>query len=221
MPSGPSAIKYTDTLNAIAEANEKAEKARQSLEAQKKAALDKTKEPVIAVPEVVYPNLGKHYAVQAEKVAQEQAAEAKAAAEAAKAAAAVDKEMGAPPSGMPMSSTRRLLERQYRTEMKMKMERDMQLGASVYADPYAPPMHGGPPMSPTQQDLAVLEAADATARYMADERAMAAAMAQQHAGFGPPMGPGGPAPVGSLAAAREASMLLQRNLQQEGPQPPF
>ena len=60
----------------------------QALEAQKKAALDKTKEPVIAVPEVVYPNLGTHYAVQAEKVAQEQAAAAKAAEEAAKKAEA-------------------------------------------------------------------------------------------------------------------------------------
>jgi hypothetical protein len=176
MPTGPSAVKYTDTLQALKEANEKEEQVRQRLEERKQQALNKASEPVIDVPHVVYPPLGNAYFPQAEQVEREKAIAAEKAQEQAKIDAEVDKEMreGSLP-GMPVSSTRKLLERQYRKEMKMKMSSDLTASENLYQQMYARenlPMNVPVPVPMThpQMDAAMLETTDALARMEMDER---------------------------------------------------
>jgi hypothetical protein len=238
MPSEGAAKKYTDTLQALKEANEKEERIKASLEEKKKAALSKAAEPVIDVPPVVYPPLGNAYFPQAKEVEAQKAAAAEAAQAEAKIAAEVDAEMNATATaGMPVSSTRKLLEKQYRKEMKMRMANDMTVGDSLYNQMYtdAPvPV----PLTPAEMDMARIEAMEAAGRADAEARSMAAmdqhrrfaeaehqammmGMAAQANAMVPPgmplVPPGVPPPAGisALAEAREHSMRLQNQLRDD------
>jgi len=228
-PSGPSVTKYTDTLQAIKDANAKEEAVKKRLEEKKQAAMDKVNESVLEqAPQVVYPPLGPHYFEQAARVEREKAIAAEHAEAEARVAADIQAEMamGAVP-GMPVSSTRKLLEMQYRKEMKMKMAHDMNAPPGMHFEPGMPPLG---PLSQGQLDLAVLEAADAAAQFEADERSRAALEAHRHfaevaaheqmadmaamqaAGMIPP---GAPLIPGALAEARAQSMRLRNELDKE------
>lgn len=238
-PKAPTVVseRYTDTLAALNEAKSKETESKKRLEEKRQMAMDRASEPVMSVPQVVYPPLGDAYfpqvaVVEAEKTMAMQRAEAEA-----KIDAEVDAAMsGAMPAGMPVSSTRKLLEKQYRREMKMKMSRDLQMGGFV------PPE----PAHPMDMDAAVLHAAEMTSRIVAEGNAAQAlehhrrmqmglaagavppeeadlyyaAMASGHMPGppgspplpGPPLLPGSP---GGLAAARQASLALQKELEEE------
>jgi len=213
MPSGPTAIKYTDTLAAVAAANEKEAAVKKRLDDKKNAALNRANDPVLDVPQVVYPALGQQYFPQAVQVDNEKALWQQQAETEAMYAAEVDREMADNTHpGMPVSSTRRLLEKQYRKEMKMKMSQDAQIGDSLYQQMYS----GDLGLSQGQMDLAVLEASDATSRYTAEERTRAA----RGPAYGSPAAVGSPGGPGSLAQAREASMRLQQQLSDDASKGP-
>lgn len=198
MPSGPSAHKYTDTLQALDEAKAKEEAVKKRLD-DKKAALKAAKEgaviaPVesnVVVPPIHHPDY--HYPQYAKGGSFERDLEAEQAQVEAQVAAQVAAEMGQP--GMPVSSTRRLLERQYRQEMKMKMAGEPGMGNPIYQQMYA---DAG---AQAALERAVLDAAAATSAQQLDARTGAA-----QTNYG-----------GSsvLAEARNASMLLSGNLAEE------
>jgi hypothetical protein len=199
MPSGPTAHKYTDTLQALDEAKAKEEAVKKRLE-DKKAALKAAKEGAVIAPAesqvtvkpIDHPDYQYPQYPSAGSYERDMAAEHQAQVE-AQVAAQVAAEMGQP--GMPVSSTRRLLERQYRQEMKMKMAGEPGLGNPLYQQMYA---DAG---AQAQLERAVLDAAAATSAQQLEART---AGAQSSYGTS-----------SVLSEARTASMLLQSNLQDE------
>jgi len=199
MPSGPSAHKYTDTLQALAEAKDKEEKVRKRLE-EKKAALKASKEqgvmphaasgvvvPPMEHPRHHYPEYpGAQAAFEANRAQEKAMVEAKIEAE-------VAAEMAQAPPGMPVSSTRRLLEKQYRAEMKMKMVGDPAQANPLYRQMY----NEAGAVAQGQMERAVLDAAAATSSQQTDARTAAA--------YG----------SSALSEARAARELLQSNLAAE------